>query len=132
MKQRIYILIEQRLRARRAELRSRLAAVERDMRRESDPLSADWAEQSTQRANDEVLSCIRVNAEAELREIENALRRLEDGTYGLCRKCGEPIASGRLYSVPHADCCSECAPAARVSSAGRRPPPSGGGSGARP
>ncbi|HUJ53195.1 MAG TPA: hypothetical protein VLX08_06550, partial [Steroidobacteraceae bacterium] len=94
MKQRIYILIEQRLRARREELRGRLAAVERDMRRESDPLSADWAEQSTQRANDEVLSCIRLNTEAELRDIESALRRLEDGTYGMCRKCGEPIASG--------------------------------------
>jgi len=132
MKQRIYILIEQRLRARRAELRSRLAAVERDMRRETDPLSADWAEQSTQRANDEVLSCIRLTSESELREIESALRRLEDGTYGMCRKCGEPIASGRLYSVPHADCCSDCAPAARASSGLRRPPPSGGSSGARP
>jgi RNA polymerase-binding transcription factor DksA len=131
MKQRIYLLIEERLRNRRDELRGRLAAVERDMRRESDPLSADWAEQSTQRANDEVLSCIRLTAETELREIESALRRLEEGSYGICRKCGEPIASGRLYSVPHTDCCSDCAPAARASSGTPRVPPAGGGTRAR-
>ena len=130
MRQRIYNLVEQRLRNRHHELRGRLAAVERDMRRETDPLSADWAEQSTQRANDEVLSCIRLTAEAELREIESALRRLEEGTYGICRKCGEPIAFGRLYSVPHTDCCSDCAPGARGISGQRRTPPSGGSSGA--
>lgn len=113
MKQRVYVLIE-RLRNRRDELLGRVAAVERDMRREGDPLSPDWAEQSTQRANDEVLSCICLTADAELREIESALRRLEDGTYGICRKCGEPIAFGRLYSVPHTDCCSDRAPAARA------------------
>jgi RNA polymerase-binding transcription factor DksA len=123
----MYLLIEQRLRNRRNELRGRLAAVERDMRRETDPLSGDWAERSTQRANDEVLSCIRLTAEAELREIESALRRLEDGTYGICRKCGEPIAHGRLYSVPHTDCCSECAPVARAPPGTHRMPPSGGG-----
>lgn len=69
MKQCVYLLIEPRLRKRRDELRGRVAEVERDMRRESDPLSPVWAEQSTQRANDEVLSCIRITAEAELREI---------------------------------------------------------------
>jgi DnaK suppressor protein len=131
MRSRIHNLIQQRLCNRRDELRLRLTTVKRDMRRETDPLSADWAEQSTQRANDEVLSCIYLTAEAELREIENALRRLEDGTYGMCQKCGEPIASRRLYSVPHADCCSDCAPATSASTGTRRPPPSGGSSAAR-
>jgi DnaK suppressor protein len=109
MKQSMQALIGRRLRKRRSELRRRLTALDSDMRRESEPLSADWAEQSTERANDEVLASVRLTCEAELRQVEDALRRLEEGTYGMCRECGEPIEPGRLYSVPHADLCSDCA-----------------------
>jgi RNA polymerase-binding transcription factor DksA len=111
MKGRIHDLIEKRLLNRRDELRYRLATVERDMRHEADPLSPDWAEQSAQLANEGVLASMRLSSEAELREVESALRRLADGTYGICRRCGELIAPGRLYSLPHTDCCSGCAAA---------------------
>jgi len=48
---------------------------------------------------------------AELREVESALRRLEQRTYGICRRCGTAIAHHRLYGQPHTECCSQCAPA---------------------
>jgi len=109
MKARAQGLIERRLRNRHDELRNRFAAIERDMRREADPLCPDWAEQSARRANDEVLASMRLKSVAELREVQAALRRVHDGTYGICRVCGEPIADGRLYSLPQTDCCGDCA-----------------------
>ena len=36
----------------------------------------------------------------ELEEVERALRKLDDGTYGRCETCGEPIAPARLEAMP--------------------------------
>src|ERR671913_316588 len=36
----------------------------------------------------------------ELDEVERALRKLDDGTYGRCETCGEPIAEPRLEAMP--------------------------------
>src|SRR6266536_1515428 len=35
-----------------------------------------------------------------LQAIEEALQRIEKGTYGMCRDCGEPIAPARLNAIP--------------------------------
>lgn len=40
--------------------------------------------------------------------IDEALRRIEDGTYGKCHTCGRQINSERLKAVPHARFCIEC------------------------
>jgi DnaK suppressor protein len=45
-------------------------------------------------------------------DVERALAKLEDGTYGRCDVCGEPIGAGRLEALPWAVLC--------VSDAGRR------------
>lgn len=42
---------------------------------------------------------------SELEEIERALRKLDDGTYGTCERCGEPIAEARLEALPTARFC---------------------------
>jgi len=44
---------------------------------------------------------------AELDEIERALRKLDDGTYGVCEVCGNPIAPARLEAKPAARFCIE-------------------------
>ena len=46
-----------------------------------------------------------------LREVELALERVEDGSYGECEECGEAIASGRLDANPTARLCIGCAEA---------------------
>ncbi len=46
-----------------------------------------------------------------LREIELALQRVEDGSYGECEECGEPIAVGRLRASPTTRYCIGCAEA---------------------
>jgi DnaK suppressor protein len=43
-----------------------------------------------------------------LQAIEEALARLEKGTYGTCRDCGEPISPARLNAIPWTRVCITC------------------------
>ena len=43
-----------------------------------------------------------------LQAIEEALVRIEKGTYGVCRDCGEPIAEARLNAIPWSRLCITC------------------------
>ncbi len=43
-----------------------------------------------------------------LQAIEEALARIEKGTFGVCRDCGEPIASARLNAIPWTRVCITC------------------------
>lgn len=42
-------------------------------------------------------------------KINSALQRIEDGTFGLCEECEEPIAEGRLHAIPYSTTCISCA-----------------------
>lgn len=44
----------------------------------------------------------------ELREVERALEKLDDGGYGICERCGEPIGEDRLDAIPWATLCIDC------------------------
>jgi len=43
-----------------------------------------------------------------LYSIDEALKRIEEGTYGSCLQCGKAIAKKRLTAVPHTELCIEC------------------------
>lgn len=43
-----------------------------------------------------------------LYHIDEALRRIHDGSYGKCVECGEDISTARLEAVPHARFCIKC------------------------
>ncbi len=43
--------------------------------------------------------------ESELADVEYALQRLDEGTYGLCEACGKPIGDARLDAMPAARLC---------------------------
>jgi DnaK suppressor protein len=43
-----------------------------------------------------------------LQAIDDALRRIDQGTYGICRDCGEPIAAARLNAIPWTRVCISC------------------------
>jgi DnaK suppressor protein len=44
----------------------------------------------------------------QLAEVENALHKFDQGTYGLCEICGQPIEPARLEALPHAKLCLSC------------------------
>jgi DnaK suppressor protein len=47
--------------------------------------------------------------EASLADVERALEKIDDGTYGLCDTCGEPIGDARLEVRPWSVLCVRCA-----------------------
>ncbi|HXF97892.1 MAG TPA: TraR/DksA C4-type zinc finger protein [Gaiellaceae bacterium] len=65
---------------------------------------ADTASETYLRELDESLE---EQAELLLSEIEDALRRIDEGSYGVCAACGRPIAPERLEAVPWAKLCLE-------------------------
>jgi RNA polymerase-binding transcription factor DksA len=48
-------------------------------------------------------------ARDELAALDDAVRRLGDGRYGVCSRCGKPIGSGRLEALPATTTCINCA-----------------------
>jgi DnaK suppressor protein len=108
--------VRERLLKRRDELRQRASDASADLRHETDPLSADFAEQVTQRENDDVLGAISHSAQAELQQVEAALRRLGQGRYTTCAVCGGDIEPERLAAVPYTDRCRACAEGSRGAS----------------
>jgi DnaK suppressor protein len=50
-----------------------------------------------------------VNSERDkLNQIERALNRIQDGSYGQCESCGQPIGKMRLMAFPRATLCMTC------------------------
>jgi RNA polymerase-binding transcription factor DksA len=47
--------------------------------------------------------------EDQLAAVQQALDRIDDGTYGLCQHCGQPIADARLEAMPETRWCINCA-----------------------
>ena len=48
-----------------------------------------------------------------LAEVIRAQEKLDDGTYGTCDRCGDPVPEGRLEAMPWATLCLGCSAAAR-------------------
>ena len=58
---------------------------------------------------DRELSMNIVSSEQEiLYQIDDALKRLDDGSYGVCQQCNQPITMSRLKAVPYASLCINC------------------------
>ena len=66
---------------------------------------ADHASDMLDREVDESLE---ENATQLVQEIDDALGRMDAGTYGICARCGRPIPEERLDAVPYATLCVEC------------------------
>ena len=94
------------LERRRAELLGDLHEIEDAL---DDPVPKDWEDAAVERQSDEVLEALGAQDLAEIRQIDAALRRIEDGTYGICVKCGEEISQARLEALPATPFCKVCA-----------------------
>ncbi len=89
-----------------SELLGRSQVIEDDLR---NPLEADSSEQAIDLADDESLAGVDEVLRREIHEIRLALVRIEDGSYGTCMECGDPIRPERLEALPTATKCINCA-----------------------
>ena len=72
---------------------------------ESDDVPADIAAQASERERDQLLSAGVQNV---LTQIEYALERIEDGSYGICEMCSMEIPEARLERIPWVSTCVDC------------------------
>jgi RNA polymerase-binding protein DksA len=89
-----------------------------DVRREGSPFGKR-EEEATESLELEKRLAVSKQVRDHLDEIEHALQKFEDGTYGLCDNCGKPIAPDRLEALPHASLCVDC----KAKNAKNRPSP---------
>ncbi|HVO29090.1 MAG TPA: TraR/DksA C4-type zinc finger protein [bacterium] len=71
--------------------------------READPLDA-----SASRRDAAALNAVSESEARELERIDAALRRIEDGTWGVCVDCGDSIEPQRRHALPEAAFCRTC------------------------
>lgn len=102
-------LVRKRLEERKRELLARAGQVHADITRADGPLEKDFAEQVVQMENDAVLAGLSESTAAEIAQINRALNRLDEGVYGECAVCGQPIDERRLQALPQSDRCIRCA-----------------------
>jgi RNA polymerase-binding transcription factor DksA len=108
---------------RRAQLRSALETEEQQLRARIAEISADGAESlsfddgfadaSQVTAERGELEAIGIQLAETLHDVEDALTKLDNGTYGLCETCGGPIGDDRLEAMPAARHCITDASASR-------------------
>ena len=77
---------------------------------ESDEMPSDnhLAETATVTLDREIDYTLEENAEQVLQAIDAALARIDEGTFGVCRTCGQPIAPERLEARPYVTQCIDC------------------------
>jgi DnaK suppressor protein len=93
---------------RRTALRKALADDVNLLRGRSDAVG-DEVDAALETAAGEASSQLAEVESRELREIENALVRMKEGTYGKCESCEKAIAPARLQALPYATLCILCA-----------------------
>ena len=92
-----------------ARLRSRSERIGAHHARESQADLADPVDRAQLHDNDDVVGALGVHAEDELRALEAALTRLDEGSYGICVRCDSEIPEGRLDKLPSTPFCAKCA-----------------------
>ncbi len=78
-----------------------------DGRREGSPFGK-WEEEATEALELEKRVIMEKRIRDQLVEVEHALHKLAEGTYGRCDVCGQPIDPARLEALPQATLCLSC------------------------
>lgn len=102
-------LVKKNLLAKQAEITSRVDRTHNHIHHKEEPVSADFSEQVTEMENEEIIHALDEEGRAELKQIQFALQRLENGQYEICSSCGENINQQRLQAIPETDQCISCA-----------------------
>ncbi len=93
---------------RRDALRQALAGDLSLMHELREQTSGDMFDFAADTASDELNSQLAEVESRELIQIEEALKRISEGSYGICDDCGKPIPMKRLQALPYATECIDC------------------------
>jgi len=86
----------------------KLAGLEKDLEALQHNQPKDWAEVNNDTWERETITQ-KIDTEKEnLRRINNSLRKMIDGSYGMCASCGQHILEARLRALPLASLCIKC------------------------
>jgi RNA polymerase-binding transcription factor DksA len=75
---------------------------------ETDAVDQHPADDASELLEREKNLAVRRTLEASLGEVREALRKFDEGTYGLCESCGRAVAEKRLRALPFATHCIDC------------------------
>lgn len=96
---------KQRLLALKEEYQTRIQKIEYDMKNPDTDMTQDWDDQAVINEQNDVRKNLLVEAQHNLELVNNALLRIDNGTYGICAVSGEEIEPERLDAVPFATTC---------------------------
>jgi DnaK suppressor protein len=102
-----YEVLKRMLEDRRREIHEKLRSLRETLPAEA-ALVKDVEEQSVDDFIQEVDFALMEMKSETLAMIDEAIRRLENGTYGVCVECGDEIAEARLTALPFAALCRSC------------------------
>lgn len=105
-----YDKMKQKLLDRKKELEELLKGLSEE--KVTDTEVQDPGDQAAAATSEDIIISIQANEYEEFRMITKALKAIEDGTYGACIDCGNPIAEKRLLLYPNATRCITCQEAA--------------------
>ena len=92
----------------RDETQDRIKEFRRDQRDDASSSPGDEMDEARSSADVETHAGLIGRAEEKLKYLDEALTLLDEGKYGICLKCGEPIPSERLIALPFAQYCIDC------------------------
>ena len=96
---------KQRLLDLKQEYQTRVHKIQHDMQNPDTDMTQDWDDQAVINEQNDVRKNLLVEAQQNLELVNNALLRIENGTYGICAVSGEEIEPERLEAVPFATTC---------------------------
>lgn len=102
------IRLHRTLLARRTELRKRLGMELADLSSGKSMQGGDAADAAFDASGEEMASQLAELEAKELAQVERALRRLKQGTYGQCEVCSSKIQIARLNALPYSTLCIKC------------------------
>jgi DnaK suppressor protein len=102
------IRLHKTLLGRRADILKKLQDDMQSLRNFTADSPGDSADVAFEASSDEMTSQLAELDARELEQIERALARLKQGTYGLCEGCGGKIPVGRLNALPYSTLCIAC------------------------
>ncbi len=85
-----------------------LDTLSQDFEGATDSKAAEFEETARNERDREYLSSLISQDIEEMAEVNEALKRILDGTYGICVDCGDPIPEPRLEAMPTASRCVKC------------------------